>query len=197
MSLLCIFMHFFVLPFLFLLDITESLYPFNLGLIFLMQWEMIYHHSLIWYQIFKPPYLSHFNFLDQPRLLPATIPHSWIILLIRPILYTYIPVKTLSLFSFLPFWLNTTFIIGNERCSLLWKPRTVHGSLRCPAATDPLYDAWCRCNCMVMSWLTRSMNPAIKQSILWMDTASEIWTDLKERFSHANKFRIADLQDQI
>jgi len=77
------------------------------------------------------------------------------------------------------------------------KDQFVHGSLRCPTATNPLYDAWRRCNLMVMSWLTRSMNPAIKQSVLWMDIASEIWTDMKERFSHANKFRIADLQDQI
>ncbi|WVZ08327.1 hypothetical protein V8G54_021673 [Vigna mungo] len=32
---------------------------------------------------------------------------------------------------------------------------------------------------------------------MWMDTTSEIWRDLKDRFSHADKFRVSDLQDQI
>jgi len=32
---------------------------------------------------------------------------------------------------------------------------------------------------------------------MWMDTTLEIWTDLTERFSHVNEFRVADLQDQI
>ena len=41
------------------------------------------------------------------------------------------------------------------------------------------------------------MSPAIKQSMMWMDSAFEISKDLKDRFSHSNKFHIADLQDQI
>ncbi|WVZ02271.1 hypothetical protein V8G54_023077 [Vigna mungo] len=47
------------------------------------------------------------------------------------------------------------------------------------------------------SWLTRSMTPSIKESMMWMDMALEIWRDLKDRFSHAEKFRIFDLKDQI
>ena len=41
------------------------------------------------------------------------------------------------------------------------------------------------------------MSPAIKPSVMWMDSTFEIWKDLKDRFSHSDKFRIADLQDQI
>ncbi|XP_014506158.1 uncharacterized protein LOC106765902 [Vigna radiata var. radiata] len=77
------------------------------------------------------------------------------------------------------------------------KKRFIHGTLPCPPITDPLYEAWRKSNCMVMSWLTCSMTPSIKQSVMWMDTTSEIWRDLKDRFSHADKFRISDLQDQI
>jgi len=33
--------------------------------------------------------------------------------------------------------------------------------------------------------------------MMLMDIASEIWNDLKEMFSHSDKFRVADLQDQI
>ena len=77
------------------------------------------------------------------------------------------------------------------------KERFVNGSLHCPPINDPLHDAWRRSNRMVMSWMIRSMTPSIKQSVMWMDTAVEIWNDLKERFSHSDKFRVADLQDQI
>ncbi|WVZ13411.1 hypothetical protein V8G54_010977 [Vigna mungo] len=76
------------------------------------------------------------------------------------------------------------------------KERFIHGTLPCPPITDPLCEAWRRSNRMVMSWLTRSMTPSIKQFVMWMDTASEIWRDLKDCFSHADKFRISDLQDQ-
>nr|KYP72198.1 hypothetical protein KK1_004784 [Cajanus cajan] len=77
------------------------------------------------------------------------------------------------------------------------KEKFITGQFPCPPITDPLHDAWRRCNRMVMAWLTRSMSPSIKQSVMWMDTATEIWTDLKDRFSHSDKFRVADLQDQI
>jgi len=31
-----------------------------------------------------------------------------------------------------------------------------------------------------MAWLTRSMSALIEQSVMWMDTALEIWIDIKE-----------------
>jgi len=69
----------------------------------------------------------------------------------------------------------------------------VNDSLPCPPISDPLHDAWCRCNRMVMAWLTRSMSASVKQFVMWMDTALDIWIDLKERFSHLDKFRVVDL----
>jgi len=58
----------------------------------------------------------------------------------------------------------------------------------CLSSSNPLHNPWRCCNRMVISWLTRSMTPTIKHSIMWMETVAEIWTDLKERFSHANTF---------
>ena len=66
-------------------------------------------------------------------------------------------------------------------------------TLPCPPFNDPLHEAWKRCNKIVISWLTRSMTPAIKQSVMWMEFASDIWIDLLQRFSRGDKFRIADL----
>ena len=77
------------------------------------------------------------------------------------------------------------------------KEHFIFGTLPCPSPTDPMHKAWRRCNRMVMSWLTRSMSPAIKQLVMWMDSAFEIWKDLKDQSSHSDKFHIVDLQDQI
>nr|KYP40762.1 hypothetical protein KK1_037893 [Cajanus cajan] len=54
------------------------------------------------------------------------------------------------------------------------KDQFVLGTLPCPASSDPLLKAWRRCNKMVMSWLARSMTPSIRQSVMWIDSASEI-----------------------
>jgi len=66
--------------------------------------------------------------------------------------------------------------------------------------TDPsdtnnsLFSTWHWCNNMVTSWIIHSVSPTIRQSIIWMDSALDIWTDLKNRFSHGDLARISDLQ---
>ncbi|KAL2325560.1 hypothetical protein Fmac_024618 [Flemingia macrophylla] len=63
-----------------------------------------------------------------------------------------------------------------------------------PPKTDPTYSAWRRCNNMVVSWIVHSVSPSIRQSILWMDKADEIWNDLKSRYSQGDPRRVSDLQ---
>jgi hypothetical protein len=46
-----------------------------------------------------------------------------------------------------------------------------------------------------MSWISNAVDAEISQSILWMDTASEIWQDLKDRFYQGDVFRISDIQE--
>nr|KYP32921.1 hypothetical protein KK1_046282 [Cajanus cajan] len=77
------------------------------------------------------------------------------------------------------------------------KDQFVLGTLTCPNLFDPLHKAWCCCNKMVMSWLAHSMTPSIRQSVMWIESASEIWRDLCDRFSHGDKFRIVDLQEEL
>lgn len=52
-------------------------------------------------------------------------------------------------------------------------------------------------NNMVISWTLHSMVPDIAQTILWCDTASEAWDDLKERSYEGDAFRITDIQEEI
>ncbi|KAK4255097.1 hypothetical protein QN277_008138 [Acacia crassicarpa] len=77
------------------------------------------------------------------------------------------------------------------------KLRFIDGSIPPPLLTDPLFPVWERCNNLVQGWLTRSISPTIAKSILWFDFASEIWTDLRSRFSQSDLFRISDLQEEI
>jgi len=73
----------------------------------------------------------------------------------------------------------------------------INGALPRPSEDDHDSIAWDRCNTMIMSWLSNYVDPEISQSILWMDTALEIWNELKERFYQGDIFRISDLQEEI
>lgn len=52
-----------------------------------------------------------------------------------------------------------------------------------PLKADRTYGGWRRCNNMVVSWIIHSVSMTIRQSILWMDKAEEIWKDLKFRYA--------------
>ncbi|KHN28850.1 hypothetical protein glysoja_033905, partial [Glycine soja] len=62
----------------------------------------------------------------------------------------------------------------------------IDGSIQKCASNHPLHAAWRRCNNMVVSWLVHSVSPSIRQSILWMDNAKDIWKDLKSRYSQGD-----------
>lgn len=68
------------------------------------------------------------------------------------------------------------------------KVEFIDGSAPQPLASDRLYGAWKRYNNMVVSWLVHSVSSSIRQSILWMDCAEEIWRDLKSRYSQGDLF---------
>jgi len=70
----------------------------------------------------------------------------------------------------------------------------VDGTATQPAKTNSTFSAWNQCNNMVVSWLVHSISVPIRQSIIWMDKAVEIWNDLKTRYSQGDLSRISDLQ---
>ncbi|KAF1894148.1 hypothetical protein Lal_00004068 [Lupinus albus] len=73
----------------------------------------------------------------------------------------------------------------------------INGAVPKPPIGDPTYTAWSRCNTLVVSWLNQAIDPSIVQSVLWMSTALEIWTDLRERFYQGDVFRISELIGEI
>ncbi|KAL8139482.1 hypothetical protein V2J09_005503 [Rumex salicifolius] len=57
----------------------------------------------------------------------------------------------------------------------------VTGAAKKPDPASPLFAQWERCNSMVTSWIFHSVEKDIAESLLFFDTAAEIWEDLKLR----------------
>ena len=47
---------------------------------------------------------------------------------------------------------------------------------------------------MVVSWLVHSVSLPIRQSVIWMDVAVDVWNDLKTRYSQGDLSGILNLQ---
>ncbi|XP_075521513.1 uncharacterized protein LOC142554727 [Primulina tabacum] len=70
----------------------------------------------------------------------------------------------------------------------------VDGTSVRPSNEDLLYGAWIRCNSMVFSWILNSVSREIADSLMYIDTAHEIWIDLRDRFHQSNAPRIFQIK---
>ena len=87
----------------------------------------------------------------------------------------------------------------NMRRALMSKNKLkfVDGSIRVPARDEPIYEAWERANVMILSWIIRTLSPQIAESVIYIDSAKDLWDDLKERFTKGDYFRISDLLQEM
>lgn len=58
----------------------------------------------------------------------------------------------------------------------------VDGSYVPPPANSPLLMHWTRCNHMVISWILNYISSEIRNSVIFLNTASAIWKDLETRY---------------
>ncbi|XP_014522703.1 uncharacterized protein LOC106779158 [Vigna radiata var. radiata] len=77
------------------------------------------------------------------------------------------------------------------------KIKFVDGSIKKPPRSEALFDAWERCNMMVLSWIIKTLSPQIAESVIYVEEAKELWDELKERFSKGDYFKISDLLQDI
>lgn len=73
----------------------------------------------------------------------------------------------------------------------------VNGSIKVPESKDPKFQIWQRCNDMVLSWILNAIHPDIASSVIYADTAADVWEDLKERFSQGDDSRIFQIRQEI
>ncbi|KAL2346481.1 hypothetical protein Fmac_000481 [Flemingia macrophylla] len=73
----------------------------------------------------------------------------------------------------------------------------IDGTLPKPEFESATFATWDHCNTLVLSWVHNSLDPSIALSILWMENASDVCKDMKERYYQGDIFRIPKLQEEI
>jgi hypothetical protein len=77
------------------------------------------------------------------------------------------------------------------------KYQFVDGTIPPPTFDDLNFSAWERCNNLIHSWIMNSVSDNIAQSIVYIDNVSDVWNELKERFSKADRIRVWKLKTEI
>ncbi|XP_021850810.1 uncharacterized protein [Spinacia oleracea] len=72
----------------------------------------------------------------------------------------------------------------------------VDGTIAKPDPTHDTYQAWMRCNDMMISWLLYNLDGSISKSVLYFHTAREIWLDLEDRFGFVSGPQPFSLEQQ-
>ncbi|KAL8144971.1 hypothetical protein AgCh_003257 [Apium graveolens] len=65
----------------------------------------------------------------------------------------------------------------------------ITGIVPMPTEDPNKLEMWETCNNMIIAWLTNNVSTTIKQSIMYMTSASEIWANLEMRFALTNGSR--------
>ncbi|KAL5576834.1 hypothetical protein UlMin_018533 [Ulmus minor] len=73
----------------------------------------------------------------------------------------------------------------------------VDGSLSRPTVDDECYNSWFCCNSMVMSWLLHAISREIADSVMYIDNAEAMWTDLHDRFHQNNGPRVFQIKQLL
>ena len=73
----------------------------------------------------------------------------------------------------------------------------MNGSITTPDEFHPLFNAWEQGNNVVHNWLMHSISPAIARSVEVLELASDVWEDLKERFSRPDMVKAGELLEEF
>ncbi|XP_074327310.1 uncharacterized protein LOC141665234 [Apium graveolens] len=73
----------------------------------------------------------------------------------------------------------------------------VDGTIEIPDKTSPEYKFWARCNDLVISWLIFNIDVTIAKSVMFLQTAREIWSDLEERYGYASMTEVYSLEQKL
>lgn len=66
----------------------------------------------------------------------------------------------------------------------------INGTITKPSATSPLFEAWCRCNNMVIAWILNSLEVEIRESVMYTESAAKLWNDIKKRYGQPNGSKV-------
>ncbi|KAL5580725.1 hypothetical protein UlMin_013167 [Ulmus minor] len=86
--------------------------------------------------------------------------------------------------------INMALVAKNKLCF-------VDGSIDKPSVDDLVYGLWSRCNSMVMSWILHSISKDIAESIMYLDSVFDMWSDLFDGFHQGNNPRVFQIKELL
>ncbi|XP_076918297.1 uncharacterized protein LOC143578693 [Bidens hawaiensis] len=72
----------------------------------------------------------------------------------------------------------------------------VNGDFVLPADSSQI-TMWKRCNDMVISWILNTLSPEISASVLYVESAQQLWLELTDRYGQINGAKLYQLQKNI
>ena len=74
----------------------------------------------------------------------------------------------------------------------------INGSITAPPTTQQvLHTAWLRANNLVLSWLMNSISTEIRNSLLYVVSALDLWNELKTRYLKSDGPRVFHLEKAL
>ncbi|XP_072078108.1 uncharacterized protein [Arachis hypogaea] len=142
------------------------------------------------------------NFLNQISAIQAHVARTTVIPMQDPASPYFIHPSESPGNPLIPVKLNASNYSSWSRGMLLAlksknKLKFIDGSIVKPDELDPLFEAWEKCNTYLVSWITVSLSPEISGSVIWNNNASDLWKELKRRYYQGDKFRVAELQEEL
>lgn len=86
--------------------------------------------------------------------------------------------------------MHTTLTVNN-------KISFIDGSILQPMEEDLFFGPWTHCNSMVISWILNSIAKEIAESLLYIETTIEVWSDLHDQFHQSNGPRFFKLSNSL
>ncbi|KAL9245201.1 hypothetical protein vseg_018879 [Gypsophila vaccaria] len=73
----------------------------------------------------------------------------------------------------------------------------IDGSCKTPPKTDKAYHQWIRCDLMVMKWILNSVEMTIGDTLQYVSSTKELWSDILDRFGQANYLEIYQFRKEL
>ncbi|XP_076882896.1 uncharacterized protein LOC143531495 [Bidens hawaiensis] len=73
----------------------------------------------------------------------------------------------------------------------------VNGQSVRPGVESVNFDLWQRCNDMVLSWILNTLSREISESVLYTNTASQLWKELDDHYGQANGAKLYQLHKSL
>ncbi|XP_074302535.1 uncharacterized protein LOC141634154 [Silene latifolia] len=73
----------------------------------------------------------------------------------------------------------------------------IDGTFTKPPLTDKKHKQWVRCDFMVRQWILNSLLPSIKESLKYVNSEKELWSELLERYGQASALEVYQLSKEL